>query len=250
MKWGFDKGIWDSFGAKYPLEYSFESHPHALICGCSGSGKSYSILYELSQFIFDSYTYGIKPIVYICDFKNSEDFQFLMGYPLYYAGNECYEGMEEFYQQFTATRQKGIVDKEQRHLMVFDEYASAVSYYQSQDKLTKGKTASSLISMNAEMLMLSRSFNYGVWTCVQYGTSDLFHGARLNYMINLSLGRQNREQLNMLFSGEEIPQNRIYQPGEGLLLADGFPLKEVKYPLVDMVQLKQFIRRMLFKAIC
>lgn len=110
--------------------------------------------------------------------------------------------------------------------------------------------AFSLISMNAEMLMLSRSFNYGVWTCVQYGTSDLFHGARLNYMINLSLGRQNKEQLNMLFSGEEIPQNRIYQPGEGLLLADGFPLKEVKYPLVDMVQLKQFIRKMLFKAIC
>ena len=69
-------------------------------------------------------------------------------------------------------------------------------------------------------------------------------------MINLSLGRQNKEQLNMLFSGEEIPQNRIYQPGEGLLLADGFPLKEVKYPLVDVVQLKQFIRKMLFKAIC
>ena len=68
MKWGFDKGIWDSFGAKYPLEYSFESHPHALICGCSGSGKSYSTLYELSQFIFDSYIRGIKPIVYVCDF--------------------------------------------------------------------------------------------------------------------------------------------------------------------------------------
>ena len=145
MKWGFDKGIWDSFGAKYPLEYPFESYPHALICGCSGSGKSHSILYELSQFISDSYNLGIKPIVYVCDFKNSEDFQFLKGYPLYYAGNECYEGMEEFYQQFTATRQKGIVDKEQRHLMVFDEYASAVSYYQSQDKLTKGKRASSLI---------------------------------------------------------------------------------------------------------
>ena len=137
MKWGFDKRIWNSFGEKYPLEYPFESHPHALICGCSGSGKSYSTLYELSQFIFDSYIRGIKPIVYVCDFKNSEDFQFLTGYPLYYVGNECYEGMEEFYQQFTVTRQNGIVDKGQRHLMVFDEYASAVSYYQSQDKLTK-----------------------------------------------------------------------------------------------------------------
>ena len=85
MKCGFDKGIWDSFGAKYPLEYPFESYPHALICGCSGSGKSHSILYELSQFISDSYNLGIKPIVYVCDFKNSEDFQFLKGYPLYYA---------------------------------------------------------------------------------------------------------------------------------------------------------------------
>ena len=51
-------------------------------------------------------------------------------------------------------------------------------------------------------------------------------------MVNLSLGRQNKEQLGMLFAGEDIPRNRNYQPGEGLLLADGLPLLEVKQPRI------------------
>ena len=249
MKWGYIKSTWDYYGRKFSLEHPFESHPHALICGCSGSGKSQTILYEMAQFLLDCHEKGIIPVVYVCDFKNSEDFQFLQGYPLYYAGNDCYEGLEEFYQFFTNMRKQGGGSHKKRYLLIFDEYAAAVAYNQAQDKINKGKQAAALISMNAEILMLGRSFRFGIWTCVQYATSDLFHGARLNYMVNLSLGRQNREQLNMLFSGEEIPENRIYQPGEGLFLADGFPLTEVKYPLVDQFQLKQLIKELLFRSI-
>ena len=38
----------------------------------------------------------------------------------------------------------------------------------------------------------------------------------------------------MLFPGEEIP-DRIFQPGEGMVLADGMGIEEVKYPLIKDV---------------
>ena len=118
-----------------------------------------------------------------------------------------------------------------------------------EDKLTKGKKAVTFMGMVSELLMLGRSSLFGCWLITQYATADLFRGSRINFMLVISLGRQVREQLNMLFSGEEIPQNRTYMPGEGLLLADGYPLTEVKYPLVDLVQLKRLIRELLFRSI-
>ena len=50
-------------------------------------------------------------------------------------------------------------------------------------------------------------------------------------MLTIALGRLSREQRIMLFSGEDIP-DRIYKPGQGLLLADGEELREVAFPLI------------------
>lgn len=250
MKVGYDKRIWDAYGIKYPLKYPFEAYTHLLMAGCSGGGKTLSILYILYQFVLECYESHIQPVIYVCDFKNSEDFRFLSGYPLYYAGNECYEGIEDFYQQFTNMRQHGFSRPKQRYLLLIDEYGSLLSYFQAQDKITKDKKANTIISIVSEILMLGRSNSTGCWICTQYATADLFKGSRINFMLVITLGRQNREQLTMLYSGEEIPPNRIYQPGEGLILADGFPLTEIKFPLVNLTELKQLIRKLLFKAIC
>ena len=54
-------------------------------------------------------------------------------------------------------------------------------------------------------------------------------------MILVSLCRLSKEQNLMLFSGEDIP-NRIYKPGQGLLLADGQALREVAFPLIKDVR--------------
>ena len=40
----------------------------------------------------------------------------------------------------------------------------------------------------------------------------------------------------MIFAGEDIDSDRIYQKGEGVLLADGYPLFYVKFPLIENVQ--------------
>ena len=50
-------------------------------------------------------------------------------------------------------------------------------------------------------------------------------------MLIIALGRLSREQGIMLFSGEDIP-DRIYKPGQGLLLADGQALREVIFPMI------------------
>lgn len=40
-----------------------------------------------------------------------------------------------------------------------------------------------------------------------------------------------KEQKGMVFAGEDVPDT-IYKKGEGILLADGKPLVEVKFPII------------------
>lgn len=234
MKWGYLWTLYYLYGEKFPLLLPLNSHKHALITGSSGSGKSKTLTYLLGSFLlYATQNQGCQKgrvHVTFCDFKNSPDFWFLRKYPFYYTGENCYEGIQQYYQRFLAARQDG--QCKVPHLLIFDEYGAALNFFQAKDKINKTHQAADIMTANAEILMMGRSLSFGVWTSVQYATSDLFKGTRLNYMVYLSLGRQNKEQLGMLFSGEEIPRNRIYQPGEGLLLADGYPLMEVKYPRI------------------
>ena len=83
-----------------------------------------------------------------------------------------------------------------------------VNYFQAKDKTEKTHLATDIISANAELLIIGRSLSFSVWSVVQYATSDLFKGSRLNYMVNLSLGRQNKEQFSMLFSRGRYPSQQ------------------------------------------
>ena len=51
-------------------------------------------------------------------------------------------------------------------------------------------------------------------------------------MVRIGLGNLSKEQKGMLFSGEDLP-DRVFLPGEGVLLADGQALAEVRYPLPE-----------------
>ena len=55
-------------------------------------------------------------------------------------------------------------------------------------------------------------------------------------MVNLALGTLSKEHRTMIFAGEDINNDRIYQKGEGVLLADGYPLYYVKFPMIKDVQ--------------
>ena len=88
------------------------------------------------------------------------------------------------------------------------------------------------MSAISELLCLGRGIQFYTWIVTQRADNSLFaNGARDNFMVVIGLGRLSKEQKSMLFSGEELPE-RIYKKGEGILLADGHPLQEVKFPFI------------------
>lgn len=237
MTWGYHLNIYRENGILYPLRLPLDSHCHALIAGESGSGKSTALLYLIGK-LLQSYP-GLE--ITICDFKNSDDFHFLKNYGAYYAGDDCYAGVMEYYRQFTETRQKGKTLR--RSLLIFDEYPAFVSYLTGKDKIDKKKRTNDVLNAVAEILMLGRGLSSGIWIVTQRPDSTLFSGgARDNFMVRIILGNSSKELRGMLLSGEEIPKDKVYRRGEGLLLADGLPLIEVKYPVIrDMENWKGHI---------
>jgi ABC-type dipeptide/oligopeptide/nickel transport system ATPase component len=233
---GYDLEIYSETSLKIPIQLDITSHCHTLITGSSGSGKSYALLYLIGMLLKD------KPdiIMHFCDFKNAPDFTFMQDYKYYYSGNKCYEGIMEYYQKFTDARENGNVDN--RHILIVDEYPAFINYLQMQDKMNKTKYANDILGAVSEVLMLGRGINFGMWIVTQRADSTLFsNGARDNFMNIIALGRMSKEQKTMLFSGQDIP-DRIYRRGEGILLADGYAIREVKFPNIsDIGNWKQHI---------
>lgn len=227
MIFGYDNTIYEQTNLKIPISHNIATHCHLLITGGSGSGKSYALLYLLGMLLKDC----PNTVVYFCDFKNSYDFSFLENYKYYYTGNDCYNGIMSFYQAFSKARQNR--NNTIRHILICDEYPSFINYLQMQDKANKTKLANDILSAISEILMLGRGIQFSCWIITQRADSTLFsNGARDNFMIIIGLGRMSREQKGMVFSGEDIP-DRIYRQGEGLILADGSPLREIKYPYIS-----------------
>lgn len=232
MNWGYRRDNYYNNGIPMRIPLNIKTHCHALITGSSGSGKSQALLFLIGMLIQS------KPdiCIYVCDFKNSEDFRFLRPYSHYYAGNDCYEGVMEYYSQFSMIRESDEIDK-QRYVLIFDEYPSFINYLQMKDKQNKTRFANDILSAVSEILMLGRGTGggFGCWIVTQRSDSSLFaNGARDNFMVCISLGNLSKEQRNMIFSNMEIP-DRIFTAGEGILLADGKGLAEVKYPLIEDV---------------
>lgn len=227
MTFGYYKNYYDEYSLTIPINLDIASYPHILVTGASGSGKSQALLYLLGK-LLQAYP---DVVVYFCDFKNSEDFSFLVGYPYYYAGDKCYQGIMDYYKRFTDARENGKDGK--RYVLICDEYPAFVNHLQMMDKINKTKFANDILGAIAEILMLGRGISFGVWITTQRADSNLFsNGARDNFMAVIGLGRMSKEQKTMLFAGQDVPDTN-YKVGEGLLLADGHELMQVKYPLIE-----------------
>ena len=226
MRYGYDMGIFNDTGLKIPIELNLSEHCNLLLTGCSGSGKSYALLYLLGSVLKSNEDIEI----FFCDFKNSYDFSFLEDYPHYYSGDNCYEGIIEYYKSFCTARQKR--DFTKKHLLICDEYPALINYLQGKDKANKTRIESDILSAISELLCLGRGIQFYTWIVTQRADNSLFaNGARDNFMVVIGLGRLSKEQKSMLFSGEELPE-RIYKKGEGIILADGHTLQEVKFPFI------------------
>lgn len=240
MIYGYNMGIFNDTGLKIPIQLDLSDHCNLLLTGCSGSGKSYALLYLLGSVLKSNEDIEI----FFCDFKNSYDFSFLEDYPHYYSGDNCYDGITEYYRAFCSARQQREFTK--KHLLICDEYPALINYLQGKDKANKTRLASDILSAISELLCLGRGIQFYTWIVTQRADNSLFaNGARDNFMVVIGLGRLSKEQKSMLFSGEELPE-RIYKKGEGIILADGRSLIEVKFPIIsDINDWKNHIRAIL-----
>ena len=237
MKWGYKV---EQGRKPLPINLDITTYCHALLTGSSGSGKSYALLFLIGNLLKDTESIDF----YFLDFKNSDDFKFLQGYPKYYVGSDCYTGVMKYYEQFSSDRETG--HNKKRHILIFDEMPAFLNYQSTLDKANKTKKANDVLSAISEILMLGRGIGYGLWCVVQRPDSTFFqNGARENFMLVCGLGRISREQKAMIFTGEDLP-DKVYQKGEGVLLADGYPLIEVKFPkIANVVDWKKHIKEIL-----
>lgn len=232
MNFGYDLAIWQKAEIAVPIQLDLKTYCHALICGSSGSGKSYALMYLLKQLLDEDIC------LYLLDPKNSQDFSFLKEYEHYYSADDCFQGFKDYHNIFTQARKTMKADK--RYVLVCDEFPAFILQLKAQDGLNKTRFASEILAINSEILMLGRGVakGFGVWTICQRPMATVFpEGSRDNYMITVSLGRLSKETKQMLFSDEDVPENAIYGKGEGLMLADGKALLEVKFPYIKNIDL-------------
>lgn len=230
MIFGYFKQYHKEYGLAIPIELGIATYPHVLITGASGSGKSTALLFLLGKLLqADS-----NIILYFCDFKKSQEFAFLNNeHPFYFAGNDCYKGVMQYYNAFSTARESS--QDSHRYILIFDEYPAFINYLQMKDKTEKTKHANEVLNAISEILMLGRGIKFGVWIVTQRPDSTLFaNGARDNFMVIIGLGKLSREQKGMIFAGEDLPDT-IMGCGEGILLADGKEITEVKYPMITEI---------------
>mgnify|MGYP000003146300 CR=1 FL=1 len=205
------------------------SHPHILLTGASGSGKSYA----LKMLIYSSLKEKVE--ITFCNFKNSCDFKIIKGYDKYFTYLDCANGLNQFYEQFKTMQASDFEYSKTMHILIFDEYPAFIMSESLRDK----KQADIYKQMISELLMLGRSYGFGIWLVMQRPDSTfLANGARDNFQTTISLGNLSKEAKSMLYSGEDLPNN-TYTVGEGICYIDGKGLLEIKYPHLNNEYMKK-----------
>lgn len=242
MIYGYDLALYEEFGVKVGINLDPAIYLHTLLTGSSGSGKSYALMYLMGNLLQTT-----KTVLYICDFKSSKEFRFLRKYNHFYQGEDCYRGIMDYHARFNQALKEG---SEERHILIVDEYPSMLSHLETKDRADKTHQSKDILSAISTILMMGRGIGFGLWIVTQRADSSwISAGSRDNFMLIISTGRVSREQQVMIFSREDIP-DRIYQPGQGLLLADGQPLREVIFPIIkDLISWKSHIMGLLYKNI-
>lgn len=221
-------GRYAEIGKQYPVKWDFKRDAHAFIFGPTGSWKSGQLLVMLSQ------TAKIRSSkLFVCDFKNGDDFQFLEGCEDFYTLEDCKQGLDNFYQVFEARRRKKDLSRS-FVLLAFDEWAS---YLDSIDK----REAEDEKRKMANILRQGRAFNVHVAISQQRGDSVYFQTARDNFNLVIGLGRLSTESIGMFFGNFKDEIKKHNPNGTGYMLdSNGFRSVRV-LPVNDFTEIKVLI---------
>lgn len=240
---GYDFDKWYGYGIKQPIvtDISTKTNSHIILCGMSGSGKSYAtnrLLTALGNFSLSNDMQGGQGKVYMADFKQDDQFSYLRACPRYYAYDKSLEALEIVY-DILHKRQFGEDTSRSPVTLVWDEYMANILAIQNTEK----KKADEIMRKTSEILMLGRALAVRlVISCQRPDASAFPLGSRLNYGIIIIVGAPIRSIYEMLIPKEyiDVIGERKFGVGEGVVLLQGSQLRFIKIPLVrDIEKMKQ-----------
>ena len=224
---GYDLDLWNLFGEKEPIsiDLSPKTNSHILLCGMSGSGKSYLENQILSKLAL------AEPDGEICfaDYKQEDSFAYLRGCPRYYGYKDTLQALDIVHGRLLA-RQSGEDTSRNPVTLFWDEYMAEVLALISEDK----KAAAVVMGKVSEILMLGRSPSVRlVISCQRPDALAFPAGSRLNYGVVVVLGAVVRSTYEMLLPDHmEQVKGRQFGRGEGVVLLQGSELHYIKVPMV------------------
>lgn len=230
---GYDYDSWYYYEVKKTLttSISLKSNSHILICGMSGSGKSY-----LTNQIFARICDKCGK-VYFADYKQDDTFSHLRNCKRYYPYNNTSQALDEVY-EILHNRQSGTDLSKEPITLIWDEYIANVLSLLSTDK----KKAEIVMRKVSEILMLGRSIGVRlVCSCQRPDAAAFPTGSRLNYGIIIILGAAIKSIYEMLIPKEYIDNigDRKFKMGEGIVLLQGSQMHFLKVPVIkDEQQIK------------
>lgn len=224
---GYDYDKWYGYGIKDPVttDISSKTNSHILLCGMSGSGKSYAenlLMARLSAHNDSS--------IYFADYKQDDSFSYLRKCSRYYPYDRTIEALDIVYDTLHK-RQLGEDTSRRPITLVWDEYMANILAIQGVEK----KKADGLMRKVSEILMLGRSLGVRlIISCQRPDASAFPSGSRLNYGIIIIVGAPIKSIYEMLIPKEHIDLigDRAFKRGEGVVLLQGSELHFIKIPQV------------------
>lgn len=228
---GYELDVWNNYGRKRPIsiDLSPASNSHILICGMSGSGKSYmehAILAKLA----DKEPHGE---IFFSDYKGDDTFAYLRDRPQMFTYKSTLQALDAVHARLLA-RQSGEDKSRNPITLVWDEYMAQALSLLSEDK----KGAAAVLGKVSEILLLGRSLSVRFITVCQRPDALAFPaGSRLNYGVVCVLGAAVKSIYEMLLPDfKEMIEGRRFERGEGVVVLQGSELHFIKVPEIRDVE--------------
>lgn len=235
---GYDYDKWYGYGIKEPIVTDISNtNSHTLLCGMSGSGKSFATNILFAKTCLAN---NMQGIVHFADFKRDDQFAYLRGCPRYYPYEKSIDALEIVY-DILHKRQLGLDKSRAPVTLIWDEYLANILALQNVDK----KKAEEVVRKVSEILMVGRSLGCRlVISCQRADSSPAFNnGSKLNFGIIIIVGAAIRSIYEMLLPKEyiELIGDRHFSVGEGVVLLQASQLYFVKIPMIRYAEKMQQI---------
>lgn len=226
---GYDYDAWYGYAEKMAIsvDVSTKVNSHTLVCGMSGSGKSYLTNQYLARICLHG---GEDSVVYFADYKQDDSFAYLRECPRYYPYNKTIDALEEVY-EIMHKRQRGEDTTRNYITLIWDEYVANILSFFGSGK----KKAEAVMHKVSEILMLGRSLAVRLVIACQRPDASVFPtGSRLNFGVIIIVGATLESIYSMLMPKELIEKvgNREFHTGEGVMLWQGSELRFIKVPVI------------------